>query len=452
LRGALDDDPEGERSARALEQLYVDAAEWTELARLYRRRLKTLGTESVDADGNNAERLRIWGALADLCLGPLGDPDSARAALEATLVFDRDNVKRHAALADLYVEAGADAIDKGIAEHHWVLRRDKARIASYRALKTLYKRKRQPSKSLACAYALAFLRKGDPEDAKAIATYKNRPFVTARHLMDDEAWARLQHPDEDRLIGQLLAVVGPTIAAGHAQPHKLIGVARKDALPPDDPRSFVKALTYVVHTFDVAAPEAYERPEQREAIVFGNAVEGRTLVPLFQLGAPLVVDKRREAEQVFEFARRAACLRPERLLRLATPHPQQIGHVLEAAVALAYDAEGAATIPQPELQRTVAGLKRALPPLQLEQVVAIGRKLREDGVRTDEAALAWLQAADLTALRAGLVMAGDLETAARGAAADGRPAGTRAPTERLLDLVWSSVTEEVFAVRRHLGL
>src|SRR5205823_6091334 len=77
-----DDDPESERSARALEQLYVDAAEWTELARLYRRRLKTLGTESVDADGNNAERLRIWGALADLCIGPLGDPDSA--SLRAT--------------------------------------------------------------------------------------------------------------------------------------------------------------------------------------------------------------------------------------------------------------------------------------------------------------------------------------------------------------------------------
>src|SRR4051812_36540136 len=152
LRGALDDDPASERSIRALEQLYVSGAEWTELARLYRRRLKALGPESAgDADGNNAERLRVWSALADLCMGALGDPDSARAALEAALVFDRDNVKRHAELADLYVEAGPDAIDKGIAEHQWVLRRDKARIASYRALKVLYKRKRQPSKSLACA-------------------------------------------------------------------------------------------------------------------------------------------------------------------------------------------------------------------------------------------------------------------------------------------------------------
>ena len=175
-------------------------------------------------------------------------------------------------------------------------------------------------------------------------------------------------------------------------------------------------------------------------------------MPVFQLGAPLVGERRREPEQVFELARKSALLKPERLLRLAAPHPQQIGHVLEAAIALAYDAEGAPPTPAPELQRTVAGLKRALPQLQLEQVVAVGKKLRDNNVRTDEASVAWLQAADLTAIRVGYALVGDLETCARLVAADGRPTGTRAPTERLLDLIWSSVTEEMFAVRRHLGL
>jgi hypothetical protein len=126
--------------------------------------------------------------------------------------------------------------------------------------------------------------------------------------------------------------------------------------------------------------------------------------------------------------------------------------VLEAAIALAYDAEGAPPIPSPELQRTVAGLKRALPALQLEQVVAVGKKMREIGLRSDEAAVTWLQATDLTAIRVGYALVGDLETCARLVAADGRPTGTKAPTERLLDLIWSSVTEEMFAVRRHLGL
>lgn len=453
LRAALDDDPEHERSVRALEEVLKALGEWNELGRLYRRRLKTLGPESAnDADGKNRERLRLWSDLGELCLRTLGEPRAAMAAFEAALVFDRDNFERQKQLADLYLQAGPDSVDKAIELHQQVLRREKSRVASYRALRALYAHQREREKAFACSYALHFLKKGDPDDARAVAEIKGRSFVTARRGLDEETWARLLHPEEDRLIDCLFALVGPTIAAGHAQTHKLAGLNRKDALEADDRRSFAKALKYVATTLDVALPEAYERPEQKTPVNFTNCVDGLALVPVFELGAPLVGDRRREPEQVFELGRKAALLKPERLLRLATPHPQQIGHVLEAAIALAYDAEGAPPHPSPELSRTVAGLKRALPPLHLEQVVAIGKKLRENGVRTDEAAVAWLQAADLSAIRVGYALVGDLETCARLVAADGRPTGCKAPVERLVDLIWSSVTEEMFAVRRHLGL
>src|SRR5262249_2744418 len=113
-----------------------------------------------DDDGKNGERRRIWTALGELCLRTLGDQKSAVAALEAALSFDRDNLERRRQLADLYLQAGPDAIDKALAEHHYVLRRDKSRVASYRALKQLYARAQQREKSVACSYALVFLRKG----------------------------------------------------------------------------------------------------------------------------------------------------------------------------------------------------------------------------------------------------------------------------------------------------
>ncbi|HXU68102.1 MAG TPA: SIR2 family protein [Polyangia bacterium] len=453
LRAALDDDPELDRAARALEEVCKALGEWNELGRLYRRRLKTLGPESPEnADNKNHERLRIWTELGDLCLRTLGEPQSAIAAFEAALSFDRENLDRQKQLADLYIEAGPDAIDKAVALHQTVLRREKSRVASYRALRALYAAMRERDRAFACSYALHFLKKGDADDARAVAELKERPLATARRPLDEQTWALALHPEEDRLIDHLFALVGPTIAAGHAQTHKLAGLNRKDAIEPDDRRSFSKALKYVTTTLDVAMPEAYERPEQRESVLFVNTVAGPELVPVFQLGAPLVGDRRREPEQVFELGRRGALLRPERLLRLAAPHPQQIAHVLDAAVALVYDAEGAPPTPQPELQRTVAGLKRALPQLQLEQVLAVGKKIRETGMRTDEAAVQWLQATDLTSIRVGYALVGDLETCARLVAADGRPTGCKSPTERLLDLIWSSVTEEMFLVRRHLGL
>jgi tetratricopeptide (TPR) repeat protein len=412
LRGALDDDSTLDRAWQALEQCYTEQQEWKELARVYRGLLKRLGPESPgDADGQNRERLRVWSALGDVCWHELGERESALAALEVALGFDRGNLDRHKRLADLYVQAGAEHFEQSIAEHQHVLRAEKNRVLSYRALKHLYIQTGQRDKSLSCSWALEILHKGEVDDTRKVAEYKRRPFATARRALSDDQWARLAHPDEDRLLDALFAIVGPTILATQAQPHKALGLVRKEAISDDDPHSYKKALEYVATTFDVPLPEAYARPEQKEPVLFANCIDERVLVPVLLLGAPLVASKRHEAELVFELARRLAHLRPERVLRLALPHPQPLAHVIDAAMALAGEQEGEQPATE-ELGRTVVGMERTLPPGALEQVAAIGRKLRQNGTRSDAAALGWLHASDLTALRAGWVMTGDLETCA----------------------------------------
>ena len=91
---------------------------------------------------------------------------------------------------------------------------------------------------------------------------------------------------------------------------------------------------------------------------FANCIDGRTLVPVFSLGAPLVGDKRQEREQVFELARRCAHLRPERFVRFILPQPQQLGHIIDAAMALA-EAPADKT-PTGEMGKTVMAMRRAL--------------------------------------------------------------------------------------------
>jgi tetratricopeptide (TPR) repeat protein len=450
LRDALEDDADLARAATALEQLLTQRGDWLELARLFRKQLKTLGPESPgDSDGKNEERRRMWAQLATLCADRLGDVPSAIAAFEVALSFERDNLERRKRLADLYVQA--HAWEKSITEHQHILKREKNRILSYRALKHLYIQTAQREKSVLCSYALTFLKKGEPDDLRKVGEYKERPFVTATRMLNEDNWARLVHPDEDRLLDLLFALVGPTVTAGMAQPLKGFNLQPKDALAADDQHSYAKTLQYVTTTLDVARPLAFVKPEQREAVQFLNCIDGRTLTPVFLLGAPLTVQKRREAEQVFELARRAAHLRPERLLRLALPHPPQLAHVIDAALAISAKLDGAGEA-SGDVGKTALGLERALPPAQLEQVVHIGRKLRELNLRSDEAARAWLAATDLTGNRAGWILAGDLETCARIIAADGRSPLTHVPTERLLDLVWSSTTEELFSVRKSLGL
>src|SRR5262249_24688884 len=150
-----------------------------------------------------------------------------------------------------------------------------------------------------------FLKKGEADDQKAYAELKARlqqPLTTARRVLNDEMWARVQHPDEDKFLATLFALVGPTLMQPLAQPHKALNLVRKEALDATDPRSLAKTLRYVVTTFAATAPEVYLRPDQKEPFGFLNAVDKQTLVPVFTLGQPLLAEKKPERELVFELS------------------------------------------------------------------------------------------------------------------------------------------------------
>ncbi len=444
LAEALDDDPNFERAAQALEELLNERQEWKELTRYFRKSIKRLGPDA--ADGKNPERLRLWSAMGDVCFDKLGERESALAAYEVALTFDPKNMDRHKKIADLYVQAGPDSFEKAIGEHQIILRAEKQRVLSYRALKHLYIQTQQRDKSVACSYALVFLKKSEPDDVKKLDDWKKQPQPQPRRQMNDEMWLKLAHPDEDAYLSTLFQVVSPIIASAQAQPHKNLNLNRKEALEANDPRPFAKALRQLAGTLGVSTPECYVRPDQKESVIFFNCIDKQTLVPVFALGQP-IVQPRSERDLTIELTRKLALLRPERILRWVLPQPAQLAHVIIAAITIGQKQEGTG-----ELQKTVQALKKALTPVQFEQVASIGRKLSDRGEKPEAAALAWIQATELTSARAGLAIGGDLESTARIVAGDPQLSTSLPATQRLLDVVWSSVTEEVAAVRKHLGL
>jgi tetratricopeptide (TPR) repeat protein len=449
LGEALDDDPSADRSAEALETLLRERQEWKELARFYRKTIKRLGGESsnVDGDGKNGERLRVWSSLGELCLDKLGERESAIAALEVALTLDRGNMKRHEQLAELYVSTGPDHAEKAITQHQILLRTDKSRVASYRALKQVYAQQNQRDKAAAAAYALTFLKKGDADDQRLAAEQKQKPFAWSRRSLNDELWQRIQHPDEDRALTALFSALAPMLGISNAQTHKQANLNRKDALESNETRGIGRYLRKSASALGIAFPEAYVRPDQKEPVQFVACVDKNMLVPVLLLGQPLLQEKRPEREIAFELGRKLAHLRPERIMRYLLPQPAQLQHIIEAAITLGSGIDGVG-----DVHKTVEGMKRALAPVVLEQVAAVGRKLRGDGSRPEALALSWLQHSDLTGSRAGFLLAGDLETSARIIAAEPAAATTLPPMQRLLDLVWSSVTEDLFSAKKHLGV
>lgn len=454
LTEAEGDDPLP-RITQKLEELLVQNERWKELQRFYRRVIKRFPEAAeTDTPEQRTERQRVWGALADVSLHKLGEAALGLQALEVTVAFDKDNVARNEQLADLYVEAGPDFADKAIAAHQALLRLQHDRIPSYRALRQLYAAANQPEKALAVAYALSFLKKGAPEDEPMVAEAKRRPLQPARRHLDDEQWSRnLLHPDENRYVDALFTLLHEPLSVASGQPHKDVGLNRKDRVDTaTDPRAFAKGLRYVGITLNVTLPyETYVRYEQREAMAIANCVDQKQApVPCLVVGQPLLGDKRTERELVYELSKRLSYFRADRYLRFVLPQAAQLGVILDAAIGLGAEQGHDKAAMSPEATKVAADLKRALPPKTLEQVAHLGRNLR--GPRGIELATGWLAATELTATRTAYLLVGDLETTARFAAAEPANVSTHPPLHRLKELIYFSITEECFALKKHLGL
>jgi hypothetical protein len=91
----------------------------------------------------------------------------------------------------------------------------------------------------------------------------------------------------------------------------------------------------------------------------------------------------------------------------------------------------------------------SLHPVELDQALAIGARLRDRGVHPMTAALSWLAATERAADRIGFVIVGDLPTCIHMLEREqpAPSAATANDANRILELVWASVTEELLAVR-----
>src|SRR6185295_13300676 len=149
---AIEDDPRLFTAADELEALLGDAADREPLMRFYTLRLDHVRHE----EGRSGERLRLWDRLAELCLA-LDRREDAVAAFEVALQLDPENLERRQRLADLYLDADPKHAASAITQHQLVLRGNKRRVASYEALRTLYRRTNQPEKARACDEGLAII-------------------------------------------------------------------------------------------------------------------------------------------------------------------------------------------------------------------------------------------------------------------------------------------------------
>jgi tetratricopeptide (TPR) repeat protein len=429
---AVDTDPGLFDAADDLEALLADA-EPSERAKFYYRRLEQLKTRDV----REGEPARLWDRLADTCV-ELGKRDDAACALEVATQLEPAAVERRQRLADLYIEAGADGYDKAILQHQEILRGAKQRVASYEALLSLYMMTAQYEKARACDDALAIITPSHAPDRARVSTAEPMVLRDRPGVVSGREWSALTFSDVDRLLSALVARVAPVFVT--ARPNQVVEAIEHPRLRDADPRRFARVFRHVVASLGIDRPAVHVDAAQAAACRIALRANRGVLQPVVVLGAPAVDAAVDDRTLAFALARRLADLQPDRFARLLCPRPADLARIVELALAIAEADEPTGA----SLDNTGRWLAGHLHPVDLDQVVAIGGLLRERGVDPTAAAQAWLDGTERVADRIGVVLAGDVATCVR---AVERETHT---TDRVVDLVWTSVTEEAFAVRARL--
>ncbi|HWO22163.1 MAG TPA: tetratricopeptide repeat protein [Kofleriaceae bacterium] len=432
---AVEDDPLAFGPADELEALLDRAEDQDELARYFYRRLEHMRHD----EGRPNERLRLWDKLGDLCI-QLGRHEDAVVAFEVALTLAPDDPERRQRLADLYMGSPAHDHD-AIAQHQAVLRGNKRRSESYKALRALYGRTLQPEKARAVGDAIAALAgTAEPRLAERIDSLFGEPTGEAgrpgreahARALGNEDWLALSRIGVDVQLSALFALVAPAFAAERARMRPPQGLPAREA---DVPAPIRDVLDRVAKAFGISCPPVYIDRDVLAACTVAMRVRNGVLVPVVVIGRPALDRQIEPHELAFVLARQLADLRNDRVARLLCPRAGELAQIIELATAVT-GASGT---------HAARWLSTSLHPVELDQVAALGTRLRERGVHPLTAATTWLAATERAADRIAFVVVGDLGSCVR--LIEREPAAPGQDGNRTLELIWASITEEVLAVR-----
>jgi tetratricopeptide (TPR) repeat protein len=458
---ALDASPLTPGALDGLAGVYARREDWRALGRAYRRQLKRLGDDAAPellAD--------LWTQLGDVYAERLGDREAAIEAYRIASELAPAELARRERLVDLYLEAGAPRRREAIAELHALLARAPDRLELYQALAALYRAEHETDAAWCMAQALVVLGAASPEERHLYERLRPAALALAPppHRLAGSLWRRVAAPwPGHRDVDPALRGIGGLLAAALARPLAAFGLAPDAQADLErDPRLPIQAARYATAVLALEPLPMVWLDPAREGLRLANAValsvERWRLAPALVIGAPHAA--RPDARELaFEIGKRLAYLRPELFPLVALGAPSQLA-IAVAAAAIASGAEPATAPPTgaeraapDDVGRLAAALRAQVSAPMLEELRQWSMQVaaRVPAGELAPALAAWQSAADLASSRAGLLIASDLEIAARAVATDPTPLTSLSVKERLRDLIAYAVSEPYLEARRLLG-
>jgi tetratricopeptide (TPR) repeat protein len=442
---SLDLNPTYLEAFERINKILTAQKDWKQLERAFRKMLRRL---SAANSPNPDLEYNLWHNLGLIYRDRLREMNSAIEAFKMATRYKPDEAVERQILAELY--EGTDQVEAAIGEHSIVLQKDPMRIDPYRSLYKLYMKMHEYDRAWCMCAALAFLRKADEEESRFFEDYRPRGMIQVKSRLDNEQWVKhLFHKDENLYIGKIFEMITP--AAIVAKTNQL-RAARQLPVPDrrfkQDPATstvtFAKTFGWAAQVLGVPLPELYVRNDVAGALV---AIPS---TPPASIAGQTVLTGFTPQELTFIVGKHLSGYRGEHYIRNLFPTLAELKVMLFSAIKIVMNDFAVPPEMMQAVTTTATELAKHMQPIQRDGLRIVVQKFVEDGARAD--LKRWMQAIEITAARAGLLLCADLEIAKKIIAAEPQLPGDLSPPDKMKELIIFSVSEQYFTLRKTLGI
>ena len=441
LELALDEDPQSDRALSALIAVRTRREEWAELGAIYER--------LIDRFAGLGDRERAWEVcrkLGVLRRDRLLDGPGAIEALRGAVEVRPDDAESRAALAELYAAKGDRAV--AVSELELVAAVAPMRAQTYRRLHELHSRAQRPDRAWLMATCLEELGAADVSHELVIEQFRPDGPIRPTTALEDGWWDEcLRAPGADPIVCDILRAVSET-AIGL----RLEELAAKKQLPVLDPAtkqdkvstaSVVRTFVWAARALGIESPDLYLVDDVPSGIAaVPAATPGTALGPQVRTGMTV-------QQLAFLTGRHLTYYRPEHYALVFFPTLADVSSLVLASVRLVIPG---ISVPPPAdgESKVAANLSSRLPGEKKEAIADAVARLDARGGKLD--LLAWVRHVELTAARAGLLLAGDLRVPMRLMKEESRAIGELSAETKRGDLLAFCASDAYGKLRERMGV
>jgi tetratricopeptide (TPR) repeat protein len=456
LQQVLEERPEDEEALAGLCDVWTALGKEADLEKLLR---KTLPGLDPLREGDDAEaidiRARLWEKLGEL--QARRDPTVALAAYERVVEIQPARISARLALSGLYGDRPEFA-EAAIGNHRMLLAEDLARTDSLRALGNAYARRGLTDRARCCFEVLSLFGAAQTQeiaflDAHPAPAFKaDDPYASSIDASD-----RKNHlaPPEATLMGEIFSCLSEGAPGIIGQRIEDLGLAPQDKISPMSDLDIGKIYGQVAKALGNKKTALFIRPD---AAPTDDQVQIVVQAPPALVIGPHLAESAPHTEVRFQLGRGIELTRPEYILA-AGVRPKQFTQLFSSVLKAFHPRHSRRRANASDATEELAAkLKKNVPYKVSKRLVELFQELGS----TSWSSVRWRTVVHQTGNRAGLLLCGDLRTAARFVLAERDNGGAlETPPQELFalardhepfrDLIRFALSDDYFTLREKIG-